>query len=221
MTTHHTWVIIPAFNENVYLDHVLAKLSQLWPQFVVIDDGSTDQTSKIAQKYTPHVLRHAVNLGKGAALRSGSEYAIEKLKAKSLIFFDADDQHDPRYIAPMVELLQYHPVVLGVRSFGNEMPLLRIMLNRVASVLILFFFGRYIPDIPSGFKGMTTKTYRQLKLQSSHYEIEMEIAARVAQHKIPFVEIAIPTIYHDYDRGMTLLNILHMFEKIISWRFSK
>jgi len=217
----HTWVIIPAYNEATYLSQVLTKLNKYWPNVVVVDDGSGDQTTTIAKKFTPHVLKHRVNLGKGAAMRTGADYALEHLHAKAIIFFDADDQHDPAMIKPMADALQQHPVVFGVRSFDNQMPLFRIIMNRVASVLILLFFGRYIPDIPSGFKGLTGKAYRQLNLQSSHYEIEMEIAARVAQFKIPFVEIAIPTIYHDYDRGMTLLNILHMAEKIISWRFSK
>lgn len=217
----HTWVIIPAYNEAMYLSQVLTKLNKYWPNVVVVDDGSSDNTAEIARKFTPHVLKHGVNLGKGAAMRTGADYALEHLQAKAIIFFDADDQHDPAYIQPMADTLEHNPVVFGVRSFDNQMPLFRIIMNRAASVLILLFFGRYIPDIPSGFKGLTSKTYQQLNLQSSHYEIEMEIAARVAQHHIPFVEIAIPTIYHDLDRGMTFLNILHMAEKIISWRFSK
>lgn len=218
MAKQDTWVIIPAYNEEKYIAEVLKKLKSVWLKFVVVDDGSSDQTFEIASKYSSHVLRHAVNLGKGAAIRTGCEYAISELNAKSLIFFDADDQHDPQYVPKIATALEKSPAVFGVRSFDNHMPLFRIMLNRAASVMVLFFFGKYIPDIPSGFKGLSAKTYKKLNLQSSQYEIEMEIAAKVAMFKVPFVEISIPTIYHDYDRGMTFLDILNMFEKLIAWR---
>lgn len=215
------WVIVPAYNESEYLDKVLPKLSSQWKQFILVDDGSSDDTSKIAHRYTPHVLIHQINLGKGAALKTGCEYAFNELQATDVVFFDADDQHDAKYIADMVTLLDTVPVVFGVRAFNNQMPLLRIMLNRVASIITLIFFGQYIPDIPSGFKALSKSAYQKIKWTSSDYSVEMEIAARVAQYKIPFEVVNIPTIYHDLDRGMTLLDILHMAFNVITWKVKR
>jgi glycosyltransferase involved in cell wall biosynthesis len=59
--TSLTWVILPAFNEETYLDRVLKKLKKKWDHIIVVDDGSSDNTSAIAKKYTRHVLRHSIN----------------------------------------------------------------------------------------------------------------------------------------------------------------
>jgi polyprenyl-phospho-N-acetylgalactosaminyl synthase len=212
------WVIIPAFNESKYIQPVLKKVLNVWPQVVVVDDGSSDDTYQQAAGVASHVLRHKVNLGKGSALKTGSEYAFSELDAEGVIFFDADDQHDPSLIPAFAEHLERTPVVFGVRAFTNEMPLIRIMMNRLASVIILLFFGKYVPDIPSGYKALTKQAYDKINWQSTDYAVEMEIAARVAQHKLPFAEVPIPTIYHDLERGMTVLDIVHMIEKLLLWR---
>lgn len=213
------WLIIPAYNESAYLAKVLKKVKKKWPHFVVVDDGSRDETLKIAKRYTPHALTHAVNLGKGAAMKTGSEYAFRKLGAKGVIFFDADDQHDAELIAQFAEELKKHPVVLGVRSFDNQMPLMRIMMNRLGSVLIMILFGGYVPDIPCGFKALSKSAYKKINWKSTDYMVEMEIAARVAQYDLEYSEIAIPTVYHDLDRGMTILDTIHIIPQCIAWRF--
>lgn len=215
------WVIIPAYNESAYLERVLKKVKKIWPSFIVIDDGSSDNTSKMAQKLSPHVLTHTVNLGKGAALKTGCEYAFKHLNAKGVVFFDADDQHDAKCIPLMVEKLKDFPVVLGVRSFNNQMPFVRILFNRVSSIITLVFFGKYIPDIPSGFKAISIAAYKKVKWQSCDYLVEMEIASNVARYKIPFTEVPIPTIYHDLDRGMTVLDILHMLYQMLLWKINR
>lgn len=214
------WVIIPAYNEAIYLDTVLKKIKKIWPYFIVVNDGSKDTTESIAQKHTSHVLTHPVNLGKGAAMRTGSEFAFSHLKAKGVIYFDADDQHDASLIPKFVQELKQHDVVFGVRSFDNKMPLNRIMMNRLASAFILLLFGSYVPDIPCGFKALTKKAYARLGLRSRDYVIEMEIAARVAQYRLDYKEISIPTVYHDLDRGMTILDTISIVPQCIAWRLS-
>lgn len=215
------FVIIPAFNEEKYIAAVLQKVLKIWPNIVVVDDGSADKTAKIARKYVKNVLVHALNLGKGAALKTGCEYAFTKLKATDVIFIDADDQHDPVAIPKMVAALETASVVFGVRAFNNQMPLFRIMMNRFASFLILILFGRYIPDIPSGFKALKKEAYQTINWKSHDYAVELEIAARVSQQKIQYAEVPIPTIYHDLDRGMTLLDILHMVLLLVQWKVWK
>jgi glycosyltransferase involved in cell wall biosynthesis len=93
-----TWIIIPGYNEEKYLKKVFDKVRKHTANIIFVDDGSSDKTSAIAKKYTRHVLRHMTNLGKGAALKTGCEYAFKKIKADRVIFLDSDDQHDPKYI---------------------------------------------------------------------------------------------------------------------------
>lgn len=214
------WVIIPGMNEEKYVGTVLKKVKKQTNNIIFVDDGSRDKTAKIAKKYTSHVLSHSINLGKGAALKTGCEYAFKVLKAEAVVFMDSDDQHDPEELPLFFKELQNNSVVFGVRAFDDKMPLIRIIGNRIASVLIYFLFGSYVPDIPSGFKALTANAYKELAWNSSDYAVEMEIAARTAKYKKKYATIEIKTIYHDLERGMTILDTLRMITKILSWRIS-
>lgn len=221
MNKKDIFVIIPGLNEQKYISKVLKKVGKFTQNIIVVDDGSTDKMARLARKYTPHVLSHAINLGKGAALKTGCEYAFTVMKAQAVIFMDSDDQHHPKHLQQFESLLQHkHQVVFGVRAFDSRMPLFRIMLNRLASVLILFLFGDYIPDIPSGYKALTRKAYKRLKWDATDYAVEMEIAAKTAKYNIKFATIPIETIYHDFDRGMTILDTMRMMTKIVRWKIS-
>lgn len=216
------WIVIPAYNEEKYIGRVLKKVGQITSNIVVVDDGSSDSTRVKISRYPVHYLKHKVNLGKGAALKTGCEYVFGRLGGQAVIFLDSDDQHDPEKLPDFFRLLQAgHQAVFGERAMNFEMPLIRIIGNRLASLLILIFFGRYIPDIPSGFKAITKQTYQKIVWESAGYEVETEIAARVARYQIEFEVVTIPTIYHDTDKGMTLLDTFEMITKIISWRLSK
>jgi glycosyltransferase involved in cell wall biosynthesis len=214
------WVVIPGMDEEKYVGIVLKKVKLQTNNIIFVDDGSKDNTATIAKKYTKHVLSHSINLGKGAALKTGCEYAFKVLNAQAVVFMDSDDQHDPKELPLFFEELQNNSVVFGVRSFDNSMPLFKIMGNRVASVLIYFMFGSYIPDIPSGYKALSKNAYKELAWNSSDYAVEMEIAARTSKYRKKYSVIQIKTIYHDFERGMTILDTLRMIGKILSWRIS-
>jgi glycosyltransferase involved in cell wall biosynthesis len=216
-----TFIIIPAYNEQKYLEKVLDKTTAYSKNIIVIDDGSTDDTQKIAKKHTKHALRHDLNLGKGAAMKTGSEYAFKHLGADAVVFIDSDDQHDPKHLPEFMEKLEEgNDLVFGVRTFSKNMPKVKIYANKFASVLIQLLFGAYIPDIPSGYKAITKKAYKQIKWNASDYGVELEIAARTAKQKLPFATITIDTIYHDHDRGMTALDALKITAKLVEWRLS-
>ena len=216
------WIILPAKDESRHIGNLLKKVTVFTKNIVVVDDGSQDATTEIAQKYTKHVLKHPINIGKGAALKTGCEYAFKQLDAKAVILMDSDEQHDHEDIPRFFSLLKKgSSLILGERTMATEMPLIRIIFNRFASVLILVLFGKYIPDIPSGFKAFTKKIYQDIKWQSRGYEVEMEIATHIAIRKLDFDIIRIRTIYHDYDRGMTFLDAIAMASKLIAWKLIK
>lgn len=217
---NNVWIVIPGINEEKYIATVLKKVLKQTKNIIVVDDGSTDSMAKIAKKYTDNVLTHSINLGKGAALKTGCEYAFKKLGAEAVIFLDSDDQHDPDELPLFMKALETTDAVFGVRSFNEKMPLLRIILNRLASFIILVMFGKYIPDIPSGYKAMNKTAYKRLAWNSADYAVEMEIAARTAKYKVKFQPIPIKTIYHDFDRGMTIIDTVRMITKVIGWRIS-
>ena len=186
----------------------------------MIDDGSNDQTSQLGSKLAPYFLAHKVNLGKGAAIKTGCEFAFNKLKAKAVILMDADDQHDPTELKQFIQKLQSgSQIVFGVREINQNMPMIRRMANNGLSFLVALLFGRYIPDIPSGFRALTHDIWLQLNCQATGYEIETEMAVRVARESIDFDTVCITTTYHDMNKGMTFLDALKLVSPIINWRF--
>lgn len=214
------FVVIPGHNEEEYLAVVLKKVKAITKNIIYVDDGSRDSSVKIAHRYIDHVLVHESNLGKGAALTTGCEYAFSTLEADAVIFMDSDDQHDPLEIPHFVNKLQGGAeLVFGVRREGPYMPALRFFGNKLASVLLNLLFGSYIPDIPSGYKALSKKAYRKVKWHSSGYEVEAEIAARTAKQKLSFAVVEINPIYHDADKGFTLLDAIRIAFRLIQWKF--
>lgn len=216
------WIIIPGYNEEKYIEQVLKKVKEFSSNIIFVDDGCTDKTVQLAKKQVDHVLSHSINLGKGAALKTGCEYAFNELGAEAVIFLDSDDQHDASEIPKFIDEFQKgNQVVFGVRTFSQaSMPFLRFLGNKLSSAGVVLLFGSYVPDILSGYKGLTKKAYRQVRWKSAGYEVEMEIAVRVAKQKLPFSIIEIDTIYHDTNKGVNLLDALQVFKRLLQWRIS-
>lgn len=212
------WIVIPGYNEHKYISTVLAKVRSFHNQVIYVDDGSTDNSAEIALQATPNVLVHPINLGKGAALKTGCDYAFEVCDADAVIMMDADDQHDPAHIPTFIQALQEgNPLVLGIRDH-QQMPFFRRAFNQLSSELVKYLYGQYVPDIPSGYKAFTKDAYQQLRWEAKTYEVEMEIAVRAAKMHVSFVTLPIATIYHDFSRGMTMLDVLSALGHIITWR---
>ena len=217
-----TWIVIPGFNEEKYVRRVLKKVRQYTENIIFVDDGSKDATAQEAKKEIQHVLRHTINLGKGAALKTGCDYAFHHLNAQNVIVMDSDDQHNPEELATFSKHLRAGSmVVFGARAIDAQMPYLKRVLNKLASYSVaLFFGGTFIPDIPSGYKAFTKAAYTKIRWDAQGYQVEMEIACRVAKYKLPFSSFTIDTIYLDHDKGMNILHILDIFHSILWWRIT-
>lgn len=215
------YVVVPAYNESRFIGRFLAKLAVVTKNIIVVDDGSRDDTTKIAKQLGVTVLTHMTNLGKGAALKTGCDYAFTKCGADAVIIMDGDDQHDTADL-PMFKkaLAKGAGVVLGIRSMDRKIPMIKLLGNRLMSTLIYLLFGRYIPDIPSGFKALTRAAYQKLIWNSSGYEVESELAVRLARSKIAYTTVAITTHYHGKEYGFNLLDAFAILIKIPFWIWS-
>lgn len=212
------WVVVPAYNEAQCLGRVLAELQDYTDNIIVVDDGSLDQTRHQAELYTNHVLSHPVNLGKGAALKTGFEYAFNIMKAHGVISIDADGQHAPADLPKFLEALAAgHEVVWGVRDL-DAMPKSRKFINIFDSWLIKVLFNRFIPDIPSGYQALTKKAYDQLKWQSRDYAVEMELAMRLAKTGLAYHPVSIKTHYFVKHSAMNALDAGRVLYQVLYWR---
>lgn len=216
-----TIAVIPAYNEGRRIETVIAGACQYVDDVVVVDDGSQDDTYLIAKNsdQTVVVLQHSVNLGKGAALKTGCE-AAAKLGADYIVCLDADNQHNPASIPLFIEALatQGVDIVFGVRQFNKNMPFMMFMGNRALSVIINSFFHILIHDTQSGFRAFTQAAYQQLQWTSTGYEVETEMIVRVSEKHLRYAEIDIDTIYHDHYKGTTVLDGIKIFFQILKWK---
>ena len=212
------YVIVPAYNEARYIGRFIDNLLLITKRILVVDDGSTDRTAEEVTSRGVRCLTHLVNLGKGSAIKTGWEYDFKKMSADSVIIMDGDDQHDPRDIKNFLKSLKRgNEIVLGVRSLDANMPLARVLGNKAMSILINILFGHYLADIPSGFKAFTKKAYKKIFWHSSGYEVETEIAVRIAKQDLAYQEIPINTVYHGKDYGFNLLDAWRILIRIPYW----
>lgn len=215
-------VVIPAYNEAERIGKVLQEAQKYASLIIVVDDGSTDQTAKVAQKFKVKVLRHQINLGKGAALKTGCEAAFG-MGAKIVVAMDSDGQHKPEDIPRFIKTLKEKKVdlVLGSRNPSVGMTLIRILGNKIDSFLIARFFGIYVTDPICGFRAFTKKAYQKLAWESPGYAVETEMVAKAGLEKLSFVEIPIETLYTDKYKGVSILDAYKVLFDVFKWRFLK
>src|SRR3989344_9620007 len=105
-------VIIPAHNEASRIKPVIRGVKKYFKEVIVVDDGSQDTTTSVAEETGAVVLRHITNLGKGAALKTGCDYALQK-GAEKFVVMDADGQHNPKDILRFLKALESNDIVFG------------------------------------------------------------------------------------------------------------
>ena len=144
-------IVIPAKNEAPGLERLLPAL-QLTAQgahILVVDDGSTDNTQDVCKKYNIETVRHTRSKGNGAAIKAGARKADREI----LIFMDADGQHDPEYIEPLLkEMEKGADMVVGKRDSSSQASFGRLTANRIYNLLASWMVGQSIPDLTSGFR---------------------------------------------------------------------
>lgn len=216
------WVIIPAYNEAERIKLVLEKTKLLTKHIIVVNDGSKDDTNSVVREAGVLVLDHMINLGKGAALRTGCDYALQK-KAKILVVMDADGQHEPEDIPRFIKILEEKKldVVFSYRKLNKTMPLILKFGNNVMSLLINWLYNVDLKDSQSGFRCFTAEAYKKIRWNASDYSMESEMIARVGNNKLSYGEIPIQTIYLDKYKGTTIIDGIKVVLYILWWRLSK
>jgi glycosyltransferase involved in cell wall biosynthesis len=200
------FVVVPAYNEAKTIGPVLRGLfSHGYKNIVVVDDGSSDDTSLQAAAQGAHVIKHLVNRGQGAALQTGTHYALQH-DADYIIHFDADDQFDAADIAPSLNVLKTKQldVVFGSRFLDNrsQVPRLkRLVLLPLARVLNFCLTGVWLSDAHNGFRILTRRAAQSITILQDGMAHNTEILAEVAEKKLRFAEVPICVRYHEFGQG--------------------
>ncbi|MSR32535.1 MAG: glycosyltransferase family 2 protein [Gemmataceae bacterium] len=199
-------VAIPVFNEERHVAAVLRQVRKFTSKIVVIDDGSTDDTSAIlAKEKSIERISHPVNRGYGAALISAFEFAIEQ-GVDALITMDCDGQHEPERIPVLGEAIGDCDIASAsryLRDFHQDThtPEDRKQINSLITREINLRYGLQITDAFCGFKAYRTSALRQLVIKECGWGMPLEVWVQAASLGLRIREVAVPRIYLDPSRA--------------------
>ncbi len=192
-----TCVVIPAYNEAYAIGRVVSEARRFVECVLVIDDASTDETAAISKSFGASIIRHRKNLGKGASLRRGFQWAMEK-DFDAIITIDGDGQHDPEEIPLFLEEAKHSEAQLIIGNRMNDasrMPIVRRFTNWFMSSIISKLIKKDIFDSQCGYRLIKRGFLEKADLTTSKYEIESELLIRASESRVKIASIPVKTIY--------------------------
>jgi glycosyltransferase involved in cell wall biosynthesis len=206
------WIVVPAFNEAGVIGDVVADVRSVFDHVVCVDDGSSDGTGEIALRAGAHLVRHPVNLGQGAAIQTGIEYARRQPGAQVFATFDGDGQHRVKDVVAMVDRLAAGDVdvVIGTR-FGpgvTRPPLVKRLVLRTATWLSPRGRRLGLTDTNNGLRVFNKTVADGLDIRMSGMSHATEFVMLIAEHGWRVAEEPVEVLYTEYSKskGQPLLN---------------
>ena len=220
-------ILIPAYREEAAIGAVVRDVRDYCPgaDVVVVDDGSPDDTARVAAEAGAVVLSHVHNQGKGAALQTGFDHARAN-GCELAITMDADGQHAPSDVPAFLQAYErtHSPVLVGNRMGDlSRMPWLRRVVNRFMSDLLSRAMGQYVPDSQCGFRLYHRSAFPEglFDEASRRFAAESEILLRLSLQGRKIGAVAIQTIYgsekskiHPLADTVRFFRMLRRFRKI-------
>ena len=192
------WIVLAAYGEGERLRRTLEPLCREFPNVVVVDDGSRDDTSRVAATQAVWLLRHVVNCGQGAALQTGIDFALAR-GAEIVVTFDADGQHAVEDIARLVEPVRAGRVdaALGSRFLGRAtgIPWTRWLVLK-AGVLFTRVFSRVaVTDTHNGLRALSRRAAQKIRIRQNRMAHASEILDQIRSHRLRFCEVPVTIRY--------------------------
>ena len=199
---------IPAYNEARYIGSVVLQARQYVDEVIVVDDGSTDNTTTVAELVGATVIRHTENRGKGAAIQSILAEA-RKINPDILVLLDADSQHDPNEIPALIKpISEGFDLVIGSRQAQKDKtPRYRRIGQKVLLRSTQLISKTNISDSESGFRALSPKAINEVDLKENGFAIESEMISCAVDKNLKITEVPISNIYTT--DGSTLNPVKH------------
>lgn len=201
-STKNIYIIIPTFNEESVIQEVVKEVKiNGYKNIIVVDDGSSDNTWLVL-KGVPDIitLRHSINLGKGAAVKTGIE-ASKALGANIVVTIDGDGQHNPADIKNMLKSMSNgnYDVILGSRLLGIKgMPFWKIKANHFGNFCTWAIYGLWVNDSQSGFRVYSKHAISLINTKIDRYGYDSEIIGEIVKNNLTYYENPIEVRYTKY-----------------------
>jgi len=219
MTQQHidfadTWLIVPCYNEGAVIGEVLRNALQTFPNIVAVNDGSSDDSATHIHAAGAHLVNHPVNLGQGAAIQTGVEYARAQPGAKYFVTFDADGQHQVKDVVRMVERLRTEPVdmIVGTRfAKGKEsaqVPWIKRVVLRTVVLLSPRTRRLGLTDAHNGLRAFNKRVANEMNIRMNGMSHASEIIGMIDSHTWRVTEEPVDILYTEYSmsKGQSLIN---------------
>lgn len=214
-------VVIPAHNEGERALAVARESVRHADFAIVVDDGSDRLPSRRSGGVPASVivLRHPVNLGKGAALKTGCAAAV-RLGADIIVTLDGDGQHPPACIPGVVRHLEDGglDIVFTARTGGDAMPLVRRWGNRAINFAAARGFGLHTADLWCGFRAFRADALPRMPWSGRDYSGEVQMALAAGKNGLRYGEYPIPTLYADAAKGVHIMHGIKLLAQMAMWR---
>ncbi len=221
------WFIIPVYNEAGAVGDVIRSVRKVFPNIVCVDDGSSDDSARAIEQEGAFLVRHPINMGQGAALQTGIEFALSFDQAKFFVTFDADGQHRVEDVGTMLRTLTREDVdiVLGSRFLGTteNMPRLKKVLLRTAVQFSNLTSGIKLTDTHNGLRVFNRYVAENMQITLSGMAHASEILEIIRRQKFTYREVPVKIVYTDYSKskGQPILNAVNIAFDVLLKRVSK
>ena len=219
--TSSVWLVVPAYNEQSTIEQVVLGLLRFCPNVAVIDDCSSDLTPIRARAAGARVLRHPINLGQGASLQTGIDFALQN-GASHIVSFDADLQHRPEDIPLLLRALTETGAdfALGSRFLGkaNNIDLSRKLLLKAAVLFTRLTIGLKLTDVHNGLRAMTRRGAGALRIRQNRMAHASEMLKQIAKSGLPYIEVPVTVEYTSYSKakGQRLSNSVNIVLELLT-----
>jgi glycosyltransferase involved in cell wall biosynthesis len=217
-----TWLIVPVYNEGPVVESLVRDALQTFPNIVCVDDGSRDESAECVLRAGAHLVRHPVNLGQGAALQTGIEYARSQPGARYFVTFDADGQHQIVDVQRMLVKLRDGgaDIVVGTRFHGStrHIPLTKRILLRAVVMLSPRLRMLNLTDAHNGLRVFNRTVADQMNITHNGMGHASEIINMVRRHSWHIAEEPVTILYTDYSKakGQSVVNGVNiLFESVL------
>lgn len=216
-------MVLPAFNESAVIAQVINSLPEKYKNtnlnYIVINDGSTDNTASIAVKCGIETLNHIINRGLGASIKTGMEVARTR-NFDVMVTYDSDGQHNPDDLLKVIDAIvkTNADLVIGSRFLiKQKAPLDRRIINKLANLLTFGMYGVYSTDSQSGLRAFSKRALGLIDFKGDRMDFSSEILLEAKKNNLKIVEVPIKMIYTGYSRnkGQTNLNSFSIFIKFL------
>ncbi len=221
-------MIIPVYNEAKVIRGVIEDVNKFFPNIICVNDGSIDNSADEIRKTPAQLVEHPINMGQGAALQTGIEYALIDPKIKYFVTFDADGQHRVSDAKKMVEEAKKnkYDIILGSRFLGltSKIPAGKKIILKLATRATNLFSNTHLTDTHNGLRVFNRKFAEKIEITMADMTHGTEIIMIIGKSKMRYKELSVSINYTDYskNKGQSILNSVNiLFDLIFSLKLRR